>query len=222
MKAPSMASLKRIVVALLMTGVGAAAGSVLVEGGWGAAGGGILGAGAAVWLSRRPTTAQRLEVRRVIADLPFAIDMVASALRSGSPPDAATLMVADAVGGPVGDRLAVVGRALRLGVPPAQAWAQLASAPGTPARTTSLDDGAVRVARAAQRSGHSGAALASALTRVAEDLRADAVLAAEARARTAGVLVVLPLGLCFLPAFVLAGLVPVVIAVLGDMLVTTP
>jgi len=29
---------------------------------------------------------------------------------------------------------------------------------------------------------------------------------------------VLPLGLCFLPAFVLAGLVPVIVAVLGDVL----
>ena len=31
-------------------------------------------------------------------------------------------------------------------------------------------------------------------------------------------LIVLPLGLCFLPAFVLAGLVPVIVAVLGDVL----
>jgi pilus assembly protein TadC len=40
----------------------------------------------------------------------------------------------------------------------------------------------------------------------------------EAAARRAGVLVVLPLGLCFLPAFVFAGLVPVIVAVLGDVL----
>ena len=39
-----------------------------------------------------------------------------------------------------------------------------------------------------------------------------------AAARRSGVLIVLPLGLCFLPAFVLAGLVPVVVAVLGDVL----
>lgn len=41
---------------------------------------------------------------------------------------------------------------------------------------------------------------------------------AEASARRAGVLIVLPLGLCFLPAFILAGLVPVIVAVLGDVL----
>ncbi|HEX7746632.1 MAG TPA: secretion system protein, partial [Micromonosporaceae bacterium] len=56
--------------------------------------------------------------------------------------------------------------------------------------------------------------------RVADDLRADRAAAAEAAARRAGVLVVLPLGLCFLPAFILAGLVPVIVAVLGDVLVS--
>jgi hypothetical protein len=60
--------------------------------------------------------------------------------------------------------------------------------------------------------------MAGALTRLADDLRADRSVAAEAAARRAGVLIVLPLGLCFLPAFLLAGLVPVVVALLGDVL----
>jgi hypothetical protein len=64
--------------------------------------------------------------------------------------------------------------------------------------------------------------MAGSFARVADDLRADAVLAAEARARTAGVLVVLPLGLCFLPAFVLTGLVPVIVAVVGGVLTAAP
>ena len=68
------------------------------------------------------------------------------------------------------------------------------------------------------RSSSSGGALAGALLRLADDLRADRSVAAEAAARRSGVLIVLPLGLCFLPAFVLAGLVPVVVAVLGDVL----
>jgi Flp pilus assembly protein TadB len=222
MRAWRQGSWKRIGVGLLVIALGAAGGAALVERWWGATGGGLLSIGAAAWIAGRPTTAQRRQAHRVAADLPFAIDMIASALRSGSPPDKATLLVAEAVAGPVGDRLTAVSRALHLGIPPAQAWAQLAPSAGTSARTAPGDDGALRVARAAQRSGHSGAALASALTRVADDLRADAVLAAEAQARTAGVLVVLPLGLCFLPAFVLAGLAPVVVAVIGDMFVRTP
>ena len=78
--------------------------------------------------------------------------------------------------------------------------------------------GAGRMAQAAVRSSASGGALAGALTRLADDLRADRAVAGEAAARRAGVLIVLPLGLCFLPAFLLAGLVPVLIAVLGDVL----
>ena len=68
------------------------------------------------------------------------------------------------------------------------------------------------------RSQHSGAAFAGSLQRVADDLRGDALAATDAAARRAGVLIVLPLGLCFLPAFVLAGLVPVIVAVLGGVL----
>jgi pilus assembly protein TadC len=42
------------------------------------------------------------------------------------------------------------------------------------------------------------------------------VVAAEAAAQRAGVLIVLPLGVCFLPAFVAVGLVPVIVAILRD------
>jgi hypothetical protein len=98
-------------------------------------------------------------------------------------------------------------RELRLGGEPADAWEHVAGIAGGD-----------RLATAAVRSARSGAAMASALSRFADDLRSDRAAAAEAAARRAGVLVVLPLGLCFLPAFVLAGLVPVIVAVLGDVL----
>ena len=61
-------------------------------------------------------------------------------------------------------------------------------------------------------------AMARSLTGLAGELRADRAVVAEAAARRAGVLVVLPLGLCFLPAFILAGLLPVIVAVLGGVL----
>ena len=64
----------------------------------------------------------------------------------------------------------------------------------------------------------SGAAFAGSLRRVADDLRAELLVTADADARRASVLIVLPLGLCFLPAFVLTGLVPVLVAILGDVL----
>jgi pilus assembly protein TadC len=134
-----------------------------------------------------------------------------------------------AIGGTTGDRLGRVARALRMGAAAEEAWSYLGagSAPlggsSNAARSVEAGSGPApepvrRIVAAAVRSQHSGAAFAGALHRVAEDLRADRLIAADAAARRAGVLIVLPLGLCFLPAFVLAGLVPVVVAVLGDVL----
>lgn len=181
---------------------------VVLTGGWF---GVLAGAAAAVALDRGlrrlPSASARADRLAGAAELPLAADLLAVALRGGAPVDRATIAVADALPGPLGDRLARVGRVLRLGGTPAEAWAQLGPI-----------DGADRMARAAVRSAEHGSALAGALVRLAGDLRADRRVAIEAAARRAGVLVVLPLGLCFLPAFVLAGLVPVIVAILGDVL----
>jgi Flp pilus assembly protein TadB len=155
-----------------------------------------------LWVAR--ITAHRPE-QGSSAQLPFAAEMVAAVLRAGVPVDHGVLAVAAAL--PLDDRLTRVGRALRLGAPAEAAWRHLADL-----------SGAHRVITAAVRSSGSGAALASGLRRVAGDLRADEADRAEARARRAGVLLVLPLGLCFLPAFVLAGLTPVVIAVVSQLI----
>ncbi|SCG46626.1 type II secretion system F family protein [Micromonospora inositola] len=187
-----------------LAGVAAA----IVVGGWAGLLVGVLVAVAADRLLRRiePRAARDRRLRE-IADLPLAADLLAAALRAGAPVDRSVLAVAEALGGPMADRLGRVGRTLLLGGEPAEAWSQLLPVPG-----------AERLVAAALRSSNSGAALAGALTRLADDLRADRSTAAEAAARRAGVLIVLPLGLCFLPAFILAGLVPVIVAVLGDVL----
>lgn len=156
---------------------------------------------------RRRARVQARQDRRVTADLPFTVDLLAAALRAGASPESAVREVASVLNGPVADRLARVARALHLGASTQEAWAHLGQG-----------DGVARMARAAGRSQHSGAAFASSLQRLAEDLRTTRLLVADAAARRAGVLIVLPLGLCFLPAFVLAGLVPVIVAVLGDVL----
>jgi pilus assembly protein TadC len=142
-----------------------------------------------------------------VADLPLGADLLAAALCGGAPVDHAVEAVADALGGPLGERLARVARSLHLGAEPAEAWSQLSDVPG-----------AKRIVRAAVRSSSSGGALAAAFLRIAGELRDSRQVAVESAAQRAGVLIVLPLGLCFLPAFVLAGLVPVVVAVLGDVL----
>ncbi|MBX6357450.1 MAG: type II secretion system F family protein [Micromonosporaceae bacterium] len=180
----------------------------VVVGGWvGVLAGCLAGLGVERALRRLEPAAVRARRQREAADLPLAADLLAAVLRCGAPVDHAATTVAGTLGGPLGQRLARVGRAMRLGAPPDEAWAYLAPVTG-----------AERLITAAVRSHDSGAALAGALSRVADDLRADRAVATEAAARRAGVLIVLPLGLCFLPAFVLAGLVPVIVAVLGDVL----
>jgi pilus assembly protein TadC len=167
----------------------------------------LAGLGTQRILRHRGAAAARADRRCAVADLPLCADLLAAALRAGAPVDRAAEAVADALGGPLGDRLGRTARSLRLGAGPAEAWAHLAEVPG-----------ANRLVAAAVRSSTSGGALAGALNRLSDDLRSDRSVAAEAAARRAAVLIVLPLGLCFLPAFLLAGLVPVVVAVLGDVL----
>jgi Flp pilus assembly protein TadB len=168
-----------------------------------------VGAGFGVerFLRHRVPADMRVARMRAVADLPLCADLLAAALRAGAPVDRAAAAVAAALGGPLGERLERTARSLRLGAGPSEAWAHMSDVPG-----------ADRLVAAAIRTSTSGGALAGALTRLADDLRADRSVTAEAASRRAAVLIVLPLGLCFLPAFLLAGLVPVVVAVLGDVL----
>jgi pilus assembly protein TadC len=186
----------------------AAVATWLLVGGWAGAIAGVVVGGALLrWYGRIVSVRPSLEERQVAAELPFACDLLAAALRAGASPDLAARSVGGVLEGPLGQRLVRVDRALRLGAPAEEAWTYLGSTEAT-----------LRVVQAAVRSQHSGAAFAGSLQRVADDLRADSLIATEAAARRAGVLIVLPLGLCFLPAFVLAGLVPVIAAVLGGVL----
>ena len=190
--------------------ISAAAGlgvAVLIGHWWGIPIGMAAAFAAAHHLRTRESAEARTARLRAVADLPLCADLLAAVLRAGAPVDRAAFAVADALGGPLGERLERTARSLRLGAGPAEAWAHLSDVTG-----------AERLVAAAIRSSASGGALAGALTRLTDDLRADRGVAAEAAAQRAGVLIVLPLGLCFLPAFVLAGLVPVLVAVLGDVL----
>jgi pilus assembly protein TadC len=188
--------------------LGAAVGVVAFIGRWWAA---LPAAAAGIGVYRLLRTREPAEILqarlRAAADLPLCADLLAAAVRAGAPVDRAVSAVADALGGPLGERLERTARSLRLGAEPAEAWAHLGDVTG-----------AQRLIDAAVRSSASGGALGGALARLTDDLRAARVVATEAAAQRVGVLIMLPLGLCFLPAFMLAGLVPVLVAVLGDVL----
>lgn len=102
---------------------------------------------------------------------------------------------------------------LALGADPVVAWT---ATPGL--RADSADAQVEASLRLARRSAASGAALAEGIAELADQSRHDAAHAATAAAERAGVLIAGPLGLCFLPAFVCLGIVPVVAGLAGDVL----
>ncbi|ODR02499.1 hypothetical protein BST27_24100 [Mycobacterium intermedium] len=99
---------------------------------------------------------------------------------------------------------------LALGADPSVAWS---TPPGPP-----VDPPVEALLRLARRSASSGAALAEGVAELAAQSRHDAAHAAAAAAERAGVLIAGPLGLCFLPAFVCLGIVPVVVGLAGQVL----
>lgn len=178
--------------------------------------GGLMGAvvgavaAVAVWFSfGRVGSAERRRRRaRLVADLPVAVDLLAACLRGGAPWQDAVAAVADAVGGPLGDELRAVSVQIRLGADPAEAWLALTREPML-----------APLARAAVRAASTGSALAPSLSWLARDQRRTARAAAAARARAAGIRALAPLGLCFLPAFILLGVVPAVAGIASTILV---
>lgn len=163
-------------------------------------------------LSRLEPSAVRREREQLLDDLPLLLDLLAACLAGGAPLAAAAAAVAAALPGPAGRRASAVAAALDVGCPPAEAWAALAA--GQP------DDPLAPAARALSRAADGGAPVAAAVARLAAEARLDARARGEQAARRVGVVAVAPLGLCFLPAFVLLGVVPVVVGLAAPLLGT--
>ncbi|MEU2771522.1 type II secretion system F family protein [Streptomyces sp. NPDC007162] len=188
----------------------------VVCGGWvliGGISGALLGLGVAVglWRWRRREgggeRAARAEAAEALRQLPLAADLLAACIAAGAGPVVAAQAVGEALGGPVGDGLARGAAEVRLGGEPADAWRWLASLPG-----------AAALARLLERADESGLPAAVPVARLASDARAEWARAATTRARRAAVLISAPVGLCFLPAFVFVGVLPVVIGLAGGVL----
>ncbi|WP_380285880.1 type II secretion system F family protein [Kitasatospora purpeofusca] len=181
-------------------GLGAAA---FLGGPGGLVAGGLLAVGLHRWMPRARSPAERraaLEEERLVRQLPLTAELLAACLGSAASPAAAVAAVGASVDAPMGPRLLTTAAELALGSPPEVCWHRLGEAypPLAP------------LARCLVRTSLSGAPAAAALTGLAGGRRAEAVRTAHARVRRAGVLATAPLGLCFLPAFVLVGVAPVV------------
>jgi Flp pilus assembly protein TadB len=161
------------------------------------------GAGAAlVLLVRPPPVVPRVDPD----DVPVVVDLIAGCLAGGAGLPDALDAAAIAAGEVVQMKCRAVANALRSGMPPEEAWQSWLSDPWL-----------APVARTGLRTTQSGAAAAADLRRTSTRLRARRRAAAHHRVRQASVWLVVPLGLCFLPAFFLVAVVPLVVGLVPSL-----
>ncbi|WP_373305768.1 type II secretion system F family protein [Streptomyces flavofungini] len=185
----------------------------MIGAGW-ALVGGIAGclvgvaAGCCVWRLRPGADRKdEFDASQAIRQLPLAADLLAACVAAGAGPVLAAQAVGDSLGGPVGERLAWGAAQVRLGGAPADAWRRVGEIPGADA-----------LARLLERATESGSPAAAPVARLAADCRAEQGRTATARARKAAVQMTAPVGLCFLPAFIAIGVLPVVIGLAGGLM----
>lgn len=166
-----------------------------------------LGAGGNWALGRFEPAKLKVEREQIQRDLPAALDLLAAALRAGLPLRRALPEVISVLEGPLAERLRVVDVQTRLGESETRAWQRLASDP-------TLGVLAGDIARGVG----SGVGLDQLLAEVAEQARAENRGLREQQARVVGVRTVLPLMVCFLPAFLIIGIVPIVAGFLTGFL----
>lgn len=181
-----------------------AAGWVFVGGQVGPVAG--LTAGLVTWwgIARAEPAPVRREREQLARDLPHLVALLAAALSAGAAPADAVDAVSRALAGPGAVRLGRVSARLALGADPAQVWSDLGRDPelGPLGRTMA-------------RAHTTGGSVVTPVQQLADELADRARAEVEDRARSVGVKAALPLGLCLLPAFVLIGIVPLVVGLLS-------
>ncbi len=159
----------------------------------------IVVGGGQVSLSHRDAVAGQEE----LAD---TVELLAVCLSAGAPMRHALEAVVDVPGIPTSTVLSKVLGQLSMGVTEQQAWQELVE-----------DEVWGQVARDVARSARSGTSLVDVLHVHADEARLVTRERALERARTAGVRSVVPLMACFLPAFVLVGVVPIIAGLLDGL-----
>lgn len=165
----------------------------------------LLGLGATVglgWLEPAATSRRR---RQLVLQVPQALELLAACLAAGMPVRVAGAAVADAFEDPVAPDLGRVLAVAELGVSDADAWRSLADHP-------QLGPAAVDLARSVE----SGTMMVEGLRHHAEVARERRRAALLVRARGVGVRSVLPLMVCFIPSFMLVGVVPTVVSAIAE------
>lgn len=180
------------------TGIAAAGGGVA---GVAAAGGAMTGGLVRSSLRIRPRAARRQHDE---ADPALLLDLVAVALAAGAPVPAALLAVGTSWPGPTGQGLVRAARALELGAPWDVAW-------------TGASAGSRALAGALEPAWTVGASPAALLRTAADQVRSRRRAQTKVAAGRLGVRLLIPLAVCYLPAFVLVGLVPVIVSLASGL-----
>lgn len=155
--------------------------------------------------TRLPPRPDRPHGHATVTDVGDAITLLALALCTGAGVTECIEQVADLVSGRVAADLRVAAAARRWGCPPGAEWFMA----GPVWRELAL---------AASAADRAGAAPSGLVMTAATRLREQEQRAVEERIQRAAVLLVLPLGVCFLPGFLLTTVLPPVLAVAGRLL----
>ncbi|WP_310961519.1 type II secretion system F family protein [Nocardioides terrisoli] len=157
-------------------------------------------------LGRAESPTRRRRRERLEADLPWGVQLLGSCLIAGAAVPSSLRTVADAIPGPLGDEFGLLHHRLALGEDPVQVWREL------------CDHDQLRpLGRALVRAQESGTPVAGSIQALADELRARRRAAVEERARSVDVKASAPLGVCFLPAFILLGVVPMVVGIFSSL-----
>ena len=190
---------------MLILSIGAAGVVFLLMGGvWGAALGIGVFFGIRIAVTRfagKDDVARNIQLQR---QAPVIAELLAAIMEAGAPIRDGVGAVASAVPEPARAELLSVHRLMEMGAPADQAWAACNSA-------------LAPIAQALRRSEESGAAIGQVLSSTAVDMRRNVRAEVESTARAAGVRVVAPLALCFLPAYLLIGVVPVIASLAAEL-----
>jgi pilus assembly protein TadC len=184
----------------------ACAGLTFVDGPWRWAIAAALAVAVRVLAARAEPPGVRRATAAVQRDLPSVVQLLAVALAAGASVPTALAEVVRALPGPASDALRLALARLAVGVPPGQVWAELG-------RDPALEP----LGRALVRAEASGARVADAVQRLGDELARESRARVEDRARTVGIRAAVPLGVCLLPAFLLLGIVPVVVAAVDSL-----
>jgi pilus assembly protein TadC len=150
------------------------------------------------WIEPRSARRRR---QQLIMEVPQALELMAACLGAGLPTRTACAAVVRTFEGAVADDLGQVLALQQLGVRDAAAWRTLRDHP-------QLGLAAADLARSVE----SGTSMVEGLRHQSEAAREARRSVLQVRARTVGVRSVLPLMMCFIPSFLLLGIVPAVVS----------